>query len=74
VIGSFQVFSPVYVITEGGPRGATDVAVFHIYRRAFEEFDFGYAAAQAWVLFAVIFALTAAQLWYMRRRRDEVIL
>ena len=38
VIGSFQVFSPVYVITKGGPLGATDVAVFHIYRRAFEEF------------------------------------
>jgi multiple sugar transport system permease protein len=73
VIGSFQVFSPVYVITKGGPLGATDVAVFHIYRRAFEEFDFGYASAQAWVLFAVIFVATLLQLAYMRRRREEIL-
>ena len=73
VIGSFQVFSPVYVITKGGPLSATDVAVFHIYRRAFDEFDFGYASAQAWVLFAVIFAATLLQLWYMRRRREEIL-
>jgi len=73
VIGSFQVFSPVYVLTKGGPLGATDVAVFHIYRRAFDEFDFGYASSQAWVLFAVIFIATLFQLWYMRRRSDEIL-
>jgi multiple sugar transport system permease protein len=73
VIGSFQVFSPVYVITKGGPLESTDVAVYHIYRRAFQEFDFGYASAQAWVLFAVIFVATLIQVIYMRRRsRDEV--
>lgn len=74
VIGSFQVFSPVYVITKGGPLESTDVAVFHIYRRAFQEFDFGYASAQAWVLFAVIFAATLLQIWYARRqsRSQEV--
>jgi multiple sugar transport system permease protein len=73
VIGSFQVFSPVYVITKGGPLDSTDVAVFHIYRRAFQEFDFGYASAQAWVLFAVIFIATLAQIWYIRRRSQEEI-
>lgn len=71
VIGAFQVFSPVYVITGGGPRGATEVAVFHIYQRAFEVFDMGYAASQAWVLFAVIFLATAIQLWYRRRQGEE---
>lgn len=70
VIGSFQVFAPVYVITRGGPLGATDVAVFHIYRRAFNDFDFGYASAQSWVLFAIIFVATLLQLWYMRRRQE----
>jgi multiple sugar transport system permease protein len=73
VIGSFQVFAPVYVITKGGPLESTDVAVYHIYRRAFQEFDFGYASAQAWVLFGVIFIATLIQVLYMRRRsRDEV--
>jgi multiple sugar transport system permease protein len=71
VIGAFQVFSPMYVITNGGPRGATDVVVYRIYLRAFEEFDFGYAASQAWVLFAVIFFFTFLQVWYRRRQGEE---
>lgn len=71
VISSFQVFSPVYVITEGGPRGSTEVVVFHIYQRAFEVFDMGYAAAQAWVLFAVIFLATVIQIVYRRRQGEE---
>jgi multiple sugar transport system permease protein len=73
VIGSFQVFSPVYVITKGGPLDSTNVAVYHIYQRAFQNFDFGYAAAQAWVLFAVIFAATLLQLWLRRRRGEEIM-
>jgi len=71
VIGSFQVFSSVYVITGGGPRGSTDVAVHRIYLRAFESFDMGYASALAWVLFAVIFVFTLLQVWYMRRREES---
>lgn len=67
VIGSFQVFTPVFVMTKGGPRGSTDVAVYRIYERAFVNFDFGYASALAWVLFAFIFTATLIQLWYMRR-------
>jgi len=70
VIGSFQVFSPIYVITGGGPRGSTDVEVYHIYTRAFEAYDMGYAASQAWVLFAVIFAATLIQVWYRRHQGE----
>ncbi len=72
VIASFQVFSPVYVITKGGPLNSTDVAVFHIYRQAFQQFNFGYASAQAWILFAVIFIATLAQFWYIRRTHEEI--
>ncbi len=71
IIGGFQVFTPMYVITEGGPLGATDVAVYHIYQRAFEEFSMGYASAQAWVLFAVIFLVTLIQFWFIRRRGES---
>jgi multiple sugar transport system permease protein len=73
VIGALQVFTPMYVITEGGPLGATDVAVYHIYQRAFEEFSMGYASAQAWVLFAIIFIATLIQLWYARRRGESAL-
>lgn len=67
IIGSFQVFTPVFVLTKGGPLGSTDVAVYRIYERAFVNFDFGYASALAWVLFVFIFAATLIQLYYMRR-------
>lgn len=68
VIGSFQVFSPVYVITKGGPLGSTDVVVFRIFQRAFQEFKMGYASSQAWVLFLIIFSATLLQFWVNRRR------
>lgn len=67
VIGSFQVFTPVFVLTKGGPLGSTDVAVYRIYQRAFVNFDFGYASALAWVLFAMIFIATLIQIAYMRK-------
>ena len=58
IIGSFQVFGLIYVMTEGGPLGATNVAVHHIYREAWEFLQFGNAAAMSWLLFAVVFAAT----------------
>lgn len=73
VIGSFQVFAPMYVITQGGPLDSTNVVVYEIYNRAFREFRMGYASAQSWVLFAVIMAATLVQIVYMRRRGDEML-
>ncbi len=69
VIGSFQVFGLVYVMTEGGPLGATDVAVYHIYREAWEFLRFGNAAAMSWVLFAVVFAATWLHFRFLEGRR-----
>ena len=54
IIGSFQVFVPAYVITQGGPNNATLTMVLLIYRKAFQNFHFGYASAIAWVLFIII--------------------
>ena len=68
VIGSFQVFGLVYVMTEGGPLGATDVAVYHIYREAWEFLRFGDAAAMSWVLFGVVFAATWLHFRLLERR------
>lgn len=61
IIGSFQVFTPVYVLTGGGPLRSTDVAVFHIWQTAWQELRMGYAAAQAWILFAIILIFTIVQ-------------
>lgn len=67
VIGSFQVFTAVYTMTEGGPLRSTDVVVYHIFRSAFERFHLGYASAQALALFAVILAVTLLQVRLLRK-------
>ncbi len=68
IIGSFQVFDLVYVMTGGGPLHATDVVIFYLYEFAFQRFQLGYAAAVSYVLFAVIFILTLTQLRIFGRR------
>jgi multiple sugar transport system permease protein len=68
VIGSFQVFGAVYIMTEGGPLRATDVAVYHIYEEAWEFLRFGNAAAMSWVLFAIIFVITWLHFRMLERR------
>lgn len=67
VINSFQVFDQAFIMTEGGPANATNTIVFHIYRYAFQFFQMGYAAAMAWVLFALIFVVTIVQFRYQRQ-------
>lgn len=67
LINSFQVFDQVYVMTGGGPAGATTVLVERIVRQAFSYSRMGYASAMSWVLFALIFA-TSFVLSRLQRR------
>lgn len=62
IIGSFQVFDLIFMMTQGGPGRATLVLVYYIYQHAFRWFGMGYAASIAFVLFIVIFILTLIQL------------
>jgi|SRR5690554_3591128 len=68
IISSFQVFDIVYVLTSGGPLGATKVFVFYVYEHAFKFFDMGYASAAAYILFAILFVLTLVQVRYMKTK------
>jgi multiple sugar transport system permease protein len=74
IIGSFQVFTQAYVMTsskipgsEGGPANSTLFYVLYLYKKAFQQFKMGDAAAMAWVLFVVIFSLTLIQFRLSRR-------
>jgi len=58
MIGSFQVFTPAFVITEGGPMYASYFFVYHLYHHAFSYFEMGYGSGLAWVLFVVILGFT----------------
>jgi multiple sugar transport system permease protein len=65
---SMQVFDSVFVLTNGGPAGATDTAVLYIYRSVFESGDPGYGAVLSLVLMAFIVALTLTILRVAGRR------
>jgi multiple sugar transport system permease protein len=68
IIGAFQVFTLVVVLTGGGPLHATDTIVARIYRTAWEHLEFGDASALAVGLFALLFGATWAQLKLLDRR------
>lgn len=67
LIGAFQVFTTVYIMTGGGPVGSTDVIVYHIYQAAWEQLRMGYASALSWVLFVVILVATWIQFRFLGR-------
>ena len=67
IIGSFQVFTTVFIMTDGGPQNATLFMVLYIYRNAFELFRMGYAASLAWILFLIIMVFTAIQFIFANR-------
>lgn len=67
VIGSFQVFATIVVLTAGGPGNATNVLVYYIYQQAFQRYLAGYASAGAVVLFLIVMILTLIQ-WKLRKR------
>lgn len=68
IIGSWQIFTQALIMTDGGPNNATLTAVLHLYRTGFRNAYFGYASAQAWLLFLIILvfvllALRSARSW-----------
>jgi multiple sugar transport system permease protein len=54
LIWTFNNFSLIYVMTGGGPAGATDILTTFVYKSAFSSFDFGYASALSMILFAIV--------------------
>jgi multiple sugar transport system permease protein len=67
VIGSFQLFGQVFVLTGGGPGDATRTVVQHLFEAAFQNyFQFGVASAMAWVLFAIILVFSLVQFRLLR--------
>ncbi|MNI09949.1 Lactose transport system permease protein LacF [compost metagenome] len=61
IINSFKVFDLIYVLTKGGPGRSTHVLVYDIYYTAFQRYEYGYASAMAYILFAIILVITLIQ-------------
>ncbi|WP_339234139.1 sugar ABC transporter permease [Paenibacillus sp. FSL R5-0517] len=61
MIGSFQIFTQSYVMSNGGPNYASLFMVQYLYQNAFDYFNMGYASAVAWALFVIILIFTVIQ-------------
>lgn len=68
VIGGFQVFQSVYVMTQGGPLDRTRVYLYYLWQSAFQNLEMGYASAMAVLLFAIVMLLTALQWRFYGRK------
>lgn len=66
LIGSFQAYDTIAIITKGGPAGSTTLAVQDIYESAFLLYDMGYAASKAINLFVIILAFSLIQFKLMK--------
>ena len=66
-IGAIQGFDQFYVMTRGGPAGATTTLVYYIFENAFEWFKMGYASTAAIILFLIIMSITLIQWRYASR-------
>lgn len=61
IIGTFSMFTEPYILTRGGPINATMTPVMEIFNSTFTDLRFGYAAAESYVYFAIIVAVTLIQ-------------
>jgi multiple sugar transport system permease protein len=62
VVGAFQIFDPMFIMTSGGPGTSTLSIVLYIYQTGFQNFQMGYASTLALIVFIVIMILTVIQL------------
>ncbi|AQZ63996.1 N-Acetyl-D-glucosamine ABC transport system, permease protein 1 [[Actinomadura] parvosata subsp. kistnae] len=69
LIGTWQVFDQIYVMSQGDPAKTTLTPAFLSYRTAFRDFDYGAGTAISFVLFLIIVVLTLVQRWVMRERK-----
>jgi multiple sugar transport system permease protein len=71
LISAFQLFDPIFVMTQGGPANATTTTVYYIYQQAFQFLQLGYASALSVVLFLIILVFSLLQLRAFRDEADE---
>ncbi|GIL09019.1 MAG: sugar ABC transporter permease [Chloroflexota bacterium] len=71
VIGGFQVFVSVYLITGGGPLHRTEVMLSYMYDRAFDRLWFGYGAAISYILAAIVVFISFVQMRLFSRPAEE---
>lgn len=70
VIGSFQLFTEVYILTMGGPYNSTQVLGTYMYNSAFVHDEMGYASAIAVIIFVITFVLAILQMKILKSGKE----
>ncbi|MFB7812547.1 carbohydrate ABC transporter permease [Paenibacillus chitinolyticus] len=68
LIGAFQSFGQIQILTKGGPMDTTNVMVYSLYQEAFVNFRFGSGSAQAILLFVIVLFFTFVQFGVLERK------
>ena len=68
ILASLKVFDQIYMLTNGGPAGATRSIVQYIYESGFTGYRFGYSSAISYLFFAIIVLVSLAQYKLINRR------
>jgi multiple sugar transport system permease protein len=71
VIGGFQAFISIYLITGGGPLHRTEVVLSYMYDRAFDKLEFGYGASLSYILAAIVVFVSFAQMRLFSRPETD---
>jgi multiple sugar transport system permease protein len=68
VLASLKVFDQIYIMTQGGPGGATRPVVQYVFEVGFTGYRFGYASAIAYIFFAIVVIISIGQMRLVTRR------
>ncbi|NLN69608.1 MAG: sugar ABC transporter permease [Chloroflexi bacterium] len=68
MLAAFQTFTPIHIMTSGGPLESTNLLVYSIYREFYFNGKFGFAAAQSIMLFFIMLVLTSFQFVFVERK------
>jgi ABC-type sugar transport system permease subunit len=71
IIGSFGLFTQVFLLTGGGPSDASLTVIMYLYQNGFRFFKLGYAASIAYVYVIIVLALAVINLYFFRAFRED---
>lgn len=70
-VSNFLLFAPVFILTQGGPNGSTNVLMYYAYSHAFADNEIGLGLAASVVLLIVVMAFVIVELRMMRTQGDD---
>jgi raffinose/stachyose/melibiose transport system permease protein len=69
----FKEFDMMFTLTNGGPENSSELISLTIYRETFEHFRAGYGSAMGVVLFVIIAVLSLVELYFLRRKEEDIV-